>query len=101
MFLVSAGVVADTDVPRETVIEAAVGTLLGMADVGSPADIIESMLQGQRLDEQQGFIDDLARSGHPRVGELLELIGRHHPDKGVAKHTRKAAHRWRSRHGAS
>jgi hypothetical protein len=96
VYLAASGVVVGSDVPREAVIEAGVNLFLGLADSGSPADLIESILQNQTLDEQPGFIDDLGRSDHPRTGELLELIGRHHPEKTVAKHARKVAHRWRS-----
>lgn len=36
---------------------------------------------------------------NPRPVALLELLGRHHPDKAVGKHARKLAHGWRSAHG--
>lgn len=99
VFLASLGAIDPDEVPREMVMRAAVDLFLAMADLGAPADVIESILGGQPVAEHPLFIDELAGTDHPRTGELLELIGRHHPDKVIAKHARKAAHRWRSRHG--
>ncbi len=48
-------------------------------------------------DEQAAIVGGLWRSGHPRAVEVLESLGRAHPDKKVAKVARKAAFQARSR----
>jgi hypothetical protein len=45
-------------------------------------------------------LDRLWRLEHERTGELLESLGRHHPDKAVAKHARKVLAKHRSRAGS-
>ncbi|WP_248965545.1 hypothetical protein [Sphaerisporangium perillae] len=52
-----------------------------LAEAGPPAHVIEEMWQ----------VD------HPDVAEVLDLLGRHLPDRGVAKAARKAAFKARSR----
>lgn len=99
LHLMSAGRIDPEDVPREIMVEAGVNLFAAMADVGSPADVIDPLLGGISPADQGRFVGELASSHHPRTGELLELIGRHHPDRAVGKHARKAAHRWRSAHG--
>ncbi|UQI44205.1 hypothetical protein M1P56_07480 [Streptomyces sp. HU2014] len=44
-----------------------------------------------------GFFDTAWRVDHPATGEVLEAMGRLHPDKKVAKEARKAAFKARSR----
>jgi hypothetical protein len=99
LFLASAGVVHQDDVPEDCVVQAGLDLFLATAEVGSPADVIELLVGQIPSDDHAGFIDKLAKADHPRTGEMLELIGRHHPAKPVAKHARKQAHRWRSARG--
>jgi len=99
LFLAAAGVVDENDVPRDVVVQAGVDLFLATSDLGSPADVIESLVGQVGAEDQPRFLEDLADSDHPRTGELLELVGRHHPVKSVGKHARKLAHRWRSIHG--
>lgn len=99
LHLVAAGRVDVDDVPREVMVDAGVTLFAAMSELGSPADVIEPLLGGIPTHDHSHFIDDLASSANPRTGELLELLGRHHPERIVAKHARKAAHRWRSAHG--
>jgi hypothetical protein len=96
MFLIAAGEVDHAEMPRHLVVEAAVDLFLATADAGSPADVVESVLGHLPEDDHTVFLDELAMSDHPRAAELLDLLGRHHPVKEVAKHARKAAHRRRS-----
>ena len=100
MLLAGAGAVAPDDVPPGMAIAAGIEALAGMGRAGSPADIIESMLGGLPIEEHVEFIDRLASTDHPDTADVLELIGRHHPQKAIAKHARKVAHRWRSSHAA-
>jgi hypothetical protein len=43
-----------------------------------------------------GMVREMWRIDHPNVTEVLEALGDHHPDKGLAKAARKAAFRARS-----
>lgn len=96
LFLADQGAVDADSVPPDVVARAGVDLFVAVADVGSPADVVEMILGNVPAGEVPALIDNLAATDHPRTGELLELVGRHHPDKATAKHARKAAHRWRS-----
>ncbi|MGX2997932.1 hypothetical protein JNUCC64_27295 [Streptomyces sp. JNUCC 64] len=50
--------------------------------------------------QHTGFFDVVWRVGHPATADVLEAMGRLHPDKAVAKRARKAAFKARS-HRAS
>ena len=99
LFLAAHGMVDREDLTHDTIIRAGIELYLATSELGSPADVVETLLGDQLVGGPVPFIDDVARSDHPGAGELLELIGRHHPVKDVAKHARKAAHRWRSARG--
>ncbi|MEV4193302.1 hypothetical protein AB0J65_18240, partial [Streptomyces toxytricini] len=94
---------------------------LGAADVPAPdgalvywlaVDTIAAQLGGTgRADEAEelpllmesltahhaGFFDRAWRVEHPATAEVLEAMGRLHPDKQAAKQARKAAYKTRSR----
>jgi hypothetical protein len=70
--------------------------VLGAAlDLGGPDSVI-ACLQDED-DSLPELMDTLWRMDHPRVAEVLEVIGRHHPDKAVAKAARKALMKHRNR----
>lgn len=48
------------------------------------------------IDQHAGFFDRIWRVRHPAVAEVLEAMGRLHPDRGIAKEARKAAFKARS-----
>src|SRR5258708_5020213 len=58
-----------------------------------PGQIRDSIPPGQ---EQQAF-DAISLSPHPDAASVLSLIGRHHPDKRIAKAARRSAYRAASR----
>jgi hypothetical protein len=58
-----------------------------------PQQIRDSVPPGH---EQQIF-DAMSRSPHPDAASALSLIGRHHPDKRIAKAARRSAYRATSR----
>jgi hypothetical protein len=60
-----------------------------------PQQIRESIPPGQ---EQQAF-DAISLSPHPDAASVLTLIGKHHPDKRIAKAARKSAYKVASRPG--
>lgn len=45
----------------------------------------------------RGPLEDMWRIDHPRVREVLEVVGRHHPDKALAKAARRSLAKLRSR----
>jgi hypothetical protein len=58
-----------------------------------PQQILESIPPGQ---EQQAF-DAISLSPHPDAASVLSMIGKHHPDKRIAKAARKSAYKVASR----
>jgi hypothetical protein len=42
--------------------------------------------------EESWIFDLMSRSSHPDVVQVLTVLGRHHPDRRVARHARRAAH---------
>ncbi|HEV7722363.1 MAG TPA: plasmid pRiA4b ORF-3 family protein [Iamia sp.] len=100
LWLVDRGEADPDDAPEGTLAEAGVVTLLALLDAGSAADVVENLLGQVPVADHHGLLEHLATAQHPRTAELLEQIGRHHPDKATGKHARKLAHRWRSAHGA-
>lgn len=50
--------------------------------------------------QHSGFFDTAWRVDHPATADVLEAMGRLHPDKKVAKEARKAAFKARSQHGS-
>jgi hypothetical protein len=66
-------------------------------DVGGPEDLIGALGAGDAGgDGQLAILDHFWRTDHPRVAELLEVIGQHHLDKKIAKSARKALLKHRS-----
>jgi len=100
LWLVDRGEADPDDAPEGTLAEAGVVTLLALLDAGSAADVVENLLGQVPMADHHALLDHLATAQHPRTAELLEQIGRHHPDKAAGKHARKLAHRWRSAHGS-
>lgn len=60
-----------------------------------PQQIRDSIPPGQ---EQQAF-DAMSLSPHPDAASVLSMIGKHHPDKRIAKAARKSAYKVASRPG--
>jgi hypothetical protein len=97
-FLAAMGAVEPEEVPEELAMRAGVDLFLAIAELGTPAEVIDAMLEQVPVEEHVALVEGLAGTDHPQTDELLELIGRHHPDKALAKHARKLAHRWRTGH---
>ncbi|MGP3978323.1 hypothetical protein ACTWQF_30825 [Streptomyces sp. 8N114] len=66
-----------------------------VATAGEPDELRE--LVRDLVDQHAGFFDKAWRVEHPATGDVLETMGRVHPDKRVAKEARKAAFKARSR----
>ncbi len=87
-------------IDRSTVDDALV--LRSIVDVA--AALIDLGITGEALDtfpapESISLLRDLWRLEHPRLGEVLDLIGREHPDKAVAKEARRSLMKLRGRQG--
>ncbi|REK90119.1 hypothetical protein DY245_11975 [Streptomyces inhibens] len=68
---------------------------LDSADENAVAELRE-LVQGL-TDQHSGFFDTAWRVDHPATADVLEAMGRLHPDKKAAKEARKAAFKARSR----
>lgn len=66
-----------------------------LATAGEPEEL-QDLVRGL-VDQHAGFFEKAWRVDHPATGEVLEAMGRVHPDKQVAKAARKAAFKARSR----
>jgi hypothetical protein len=69
--------------------------LAATLDTGDPEDVIAALHDADGMLPE--LMDALWRIDHPRVGEVLEVIGGHHPAKPVAKAARKALMKYRNR----
>ncbi|GGM89299.1 hypothetical protein [Streptomyces fuscichromogenes] len=59
---------------------------------------LQALVEGL-AQQHGGFFAEAWRVGHPDTADVLEAMGRLHPDKKVAKEARKAAFKARSQHG--
>lgn len=64
-------------------------------------DGAEAMVAALPPDSIGPALNEMWRAEHPRVGDVLEVAGRHHPDKTIAKSARRSLAKWRSRSGAA
>ncbi|MGH3905482.1 MAG: hypothetical protein ACRDTE_15030 [Pseudonocardiaceae bacterium] len=96
-WLVGSGALDPATVEPDRLLRAGIDVLAVSFDVGGPHDLIDALATvNADRDAQLGVIDRIWRVDHPRVAELLEAIGEHHPDKHVAKPARKSLLRHRS-----
>ncbi|WP_316742352.1 hypothetical protein [Streptomyces sp. MK7] len=61
------------------------------------SDELHALVQGL-AEQHSGFFAAAWRVDHPRTADVLEAMGRLHPDKKIAKEARKAAFKARSAH---
>ncbi|AKJ13928.1 hypothetical protein ABB07_28970 [Streptomyces incarnatus] len=69
-----------------------------LAAEGNSAEL-QALVEGLAA-QHSGFFSAAWRVEHPATADVLEAMGRLHPDKKVAKEARKAAFKARSQHGA-
>jgi hypothetical protein len=62
-----------------------------------PDDLAVSFREAVPVGQEIALFEAMARSAHPDAADVLEHIGRYHPDKQVAKAARTAAHKATSR----
>ncbi|MFD5143346.1 hypothetical protein [Streptomyces sp. NPDC058401] len=69
----------------------------GGADGGEGAEAELPLLIASLTDHHTGFFEQAWRVEHPATAQVLEAMGRLHPDRKAAKEARKAAFKARSR----
>jgi hypothetical protein len=65
-------------------------------DLGGPQEVVTAFDHGAEEKQQLELFDRIWRLNHPRLADVLEAIGAHHPVKAVAKAARRALIRHRS-----
>lgn len=91
---------ADVPAPPETMIFwLSIDTIAAQLDADGESEELRGLVEGL-TGQHSGFFDAAWRVDHPATAEVLEAMGRVHPDKRVAKEARKAAFKARSRAGA-
>jgi hypothetical protein len=72
-------------------------SVAAMAENVDGTELAAALRQAVPAGEELQVIEAMARSGHPATGDVLNTLGRYHPDKKVAKAARKAAFKAHSR----
>jgi hypothetical protein len=65
-------------------------------DTGGPREMVDTFNDGEQ-DQQIDLLSGIWRLDHPRLPDVLEVVGAQHPVKAVAKAARKALVQHRSR----
>ncbi|MGG7613107.1 hypothetical protein ACQ5JZ_27520, partial [Streptomyces sp. ZG43] len=90
------------DVPppsQDLVFWLTVDTIAAQLAAEGNSEELRALVEGL-ADQHSGFFDAAWRVEHPATADVLEAMGRLHPDRKVAKVARKAAFKARSRQGA-
>ncbi|GAA5001348.1 hypothetical protein [Streptomyces hyderabadensis] len=89
------------DVPapsQEMVFWLTIDTLAAQLAAEGNSEELRALVEGLAR-QHSGFFDTVWRVEHPATPDVLEAMGRLHPDKKVAKEARKAAFKARSQQG--
>ncbi|MEU7580700.1 hypothetical protein AB0B50_24205 [Streptomyces sp. NPDC041068] len=90
-----------TDVPAPSealVFWLTIDTIAAQLAAEGNSDELQGLVEGL-AQQHSGFFDTAWRVEHPATADVLEAMGRLHPDKKVAKQARKAAFKARSQQG--
>ncbi|OAR25256.1 hypothetical protein A8W25_06310 [Streptomyces sp. ERV7] len=88
---------ADVPAPPEAMVFwLAVDTIAAQLAVDGDLEELQGLVEGL-VGQHSGFFDAAWRVEHPATADVLEAMGRLHPEKKVAKEARKAAFKARSR----
>ncbi|MEW2257816.1 hypothetical protein [Streptomyces sp. NPDC047869] len=75
-----------------------VDTLAAQLQAEGNSEELQALVEGL-AEQHSGFFAAAWRVDHPATADVLEAMGRLHPDRKVAKEARKAAFKARSQHG--
>ncbi|MFI6351648.1 hypothetical protein ACIBJF_03060 [Streptomyces sp. NPDC050743] len=92
----AAGVPAPSE---ELVFWLTIDTVAAQLAAEGNSEELQALVEGLAA-QHSGFFSAAWRVEHPATAEVLEAMGRLHPDKKVAKEARKAAFKARSQYGA-
>ncbi|MCZ0210406.1 hypothetical protein OZK63_33960 [Streptomyces sp. UMAF16] len=84
---------------QELVFWLTVDTLAAQLAAEGNSEELRALVEGLAA-QHSGFFAAAWRVDHPATAEVLDAMGRLHPDKKVAKEARKAAFKARSQHGS-
>ncbi|ROP54000.1 hypothetical protein [Streptomyces sp. PanSC9] len=91
--------VAEVPAPsEELVFWLTVDTVAAQLQAEGNSDELQALVEGL-AEQHSGFFSAAWRVDHPATADVLEAMGRLHPDKKVAKEARKAAFKARSQQG--
>ncbi|MFD8819225.1 hypothetical protein ACFV23_49055, partial [Streptomyces sp. NPDC059627] len=98
VWLVESGA-ADVPAPSQDMIFwLTIDTVAAQLAAEGNSEELQALVEGL-AQQHGGFFAEAWRVGHPDTADVLEAMGRLHPDKKVAKEARKAAFKARSQHG--
>ncbi|GAB2738502.1 hypothetical protein [Streptomyces bullii] len=90
---------ADVPAPSEAMVFwLTIDTLAAQLAAEGNSEELRALVQGL-AQQHSGFFAAVWRVDHPATADVLEAMGRLHPDKRIAKEARKAAFKARSQHG--
>ncbi|NEA92985.1 hypothetical protein G3I22_11700, partial [Actinospica acidiphila] len=90
---------ADVPPPSEAMIFwLTIDTVAAQLAAEGNSEELRSLVEGLAR-QHSGFFDTAWRVDHPATADVLEAMGRLHPDKKIAKEARKAAFKARSQQG--
>ncbi|WP_367324047.1 hypothetical protein [Streptomyces sp. HUAS ZL42] len=90
----------DVPAPSEAMIFwLTIDTLAAQLAAEGTSDELTGLVEGL-AQQHSGFFAAAWRVDHPATADVLEAMGRIHPDKRIAKEARKAAFKARSQHGS-
>ncbi|MFM9611273.1 hypothetical protein [Streptomyces niveiscabiei] len=91
--------VVDVPAPsEEMVFWLTIDTVAAQLAAEGNSEELQALVEGLAA-QHEGFFAAVWRVGHPATADVLEAMGRLHPDKRVAKEARKAAFKARSQQG--
>lgn len=99
-WLLERGLVDEDAIGHEEAATALVAAFDALGNMAGPRAVVEALSSLATPDEQAAMVGELWRIPSPDVGGVLETIGRHHPDRRVAKAARKSLFKVRSGAGS-
>jgi hypothetical protein len=97
LWLNAAGDPSGRELAHEEYLWVFVDTVAGMLETAEPEEAVEAaLIDAPPEAEMKTMVDELWRTDHPGVADVLEALGAHHPDKATAKAARTAAYKARS-----